>query len=319
MTKNQKLTFGLLRATLVGLTAVAAVFAGAVASEAAPTVTTPSGTYQGVAETGITAFLSIQYAAAPTGPLRFAPPTAPPSLSGTIAATAFGSSCPQTPSPFNDLPTDEDCLFLNVFVPGNSVSASKNLPVMVFFHGGSFVYGTGSLYDPTVMVIQGNTIVVTVNYRLGILGYMAEAALSAGANGVSGNYGFQDQLFALKWVQQNIGAFGGNPQKVTIFGESAPVRSASAPPWSRPPARASSSARSARAALAPFRCRRRQEPKRWGRRSSARSAVAGRPTTRPSPVCALLRSPRSSPSKAMYYLLPVSALSRTSFPMLTAS
>jgi para-nitrobenzyl esterase len=214
------------RTALVGLTAAAAVFAGATASVDAQTVTTPGGTfpaetYQGIAAGDFTAFLGVRFAAAPTGALRFAPPTAPASVSGTIGATAFGSSCPQTASPFNVLPTDEDCLFLNVYVPGAAVSASKNLPVMVFFHGGDFVDGSGSSYDPTNMAIQGNTIVVTVNYRLGILGYMADAALSAQAsNGVSGNYGFEDQLFALKWIQQNIGAFGGNPHEVTIFGES---------------------------------------------------------------------------------------------------
>jgi para-nitrobenzyl esterase len=215
------------RRVLVGPTAAAAVFAGAMASGDAQTVTTPGGTfpaatYQGVAEGDLTAFLGIRFAAAPAGALRFAPPTAPASVSSTIPATSFGSPCPQTPSPIGVLSADEDCLFLNVFVPGAAISAGKNLPVMVFFHGCVFVDGSGSSYDPTDMVIQGNTIVITVNYRLGILGYTADAALSAQAgNGVSGNCGFQDQLFALKWVQQNIGAFGGNPHNVTIFGESA--------------------------------------------------------------------------------------------------
>ena len=102
------------------------------------------------------------------------------------------------------------------------MSAGNNLPVMVFFYGGAFVDGEGSIYDPSSMAVQGNVIVVTINYRLGILGYMASSALSAqSANQVSGNYGFEDQLFALQWVRQNIGAFGGNPNDVTIFGESA--------------------------------------------------------------------------------------------------
>jgi para-nitrobenzyl esterase len=224
--KDQRLSFGLIGPALLTLTAAAAVFVGAIASAAAQIVTTPGGTfpaaaYRGVAEVDLTAFLGIRYAAPPTGALRFAPPAAPVAVSGTIAATAFGSPCPQTPSPFAVGSTDEDCLFLNVFVPGPSVSASKSLPVMVFFHGGDFVEGSGSSYDPTIMAIQGNTIVVTINYRLGILGYMADAALSAQAsNRVSGNYGFEDQLFVLKWIQQNISAFGGNPHKVTIFGES---------------------------------------------------------------------------------------------------
>jgi para-nitrobenzyl esterase len=229
MTKHKKGSFELFRRGLFALPVAMAIFAGAISTGDARTVTTPGGTfpaatYRGVAKGDLTAFLGIRYAAAPTGALRFAPPTAPASVSGTIAATDLGPSCPQTASSLGVASTvvDEDCLFLNVYVPGASVSNKNKLPVMVYFHGGFFVYGEGSLYDPADMAIQGNTIVVTVNYRLGILGYLADAALSAQAiNGVSGNYGFQDQLFALKWVQGNIGNFGGNEQNVTIFGQSA--------------------------------------------------------------------------------------------------
>jgi para-nitrobenzyl esterase len=198
-----------------------------IAVAAAPAVTTPKGifppqTYAGVAKSGITDFLGIRFAAPPVGNLRFAPPAPPASVPGTVSASAFGSPCPQSASPFGSESINEDCLFLNVYVPGSVVSARNNLPVMVFFYGGAFVDGEGSIYDPSNMAIQGNVIVVTVNYRLGILGYMASSALSAeSANQVSGNYGFEDQLFALKWVKQNIGAFGGNPKDVTIFGESA--------------------------------------------------------------------------------------------------
>jgi para-nitrobenzyl esterase len=195
---------------------------------AAPTaVTTPKGifpaqTYVGVAKSGITDFLGIRFAAPPVGNLRFAPPAPPPALAGTLSATAFGSPCPQSASPFGTESANEDCLFLNIYVPGSGVSAKNNLPVMVFFYGGAFVDGEGSIYDPSNMAVQGDVIVVTVNYRLGILGYMATSALSAqSANQVSGNYGFEDQLFALQWVRQNIGAFGGNSHNVTIFGESA--------------------------------------------------------------------------------------------------
>jgi para-nitrobenzyl esterase len=208
------------------LTGAPAVPASAAAA-APPTVTTPTGifpsqTFQGVANSGVNDFLGIRFAAAPVGSLRFAAPAAPAAVSGTINATSFGSPCPQNASPFGTASTNEDCLFLNVYVPGSSVSSGNKLPVMVFFFGGDFVDGEGSLYDPTNMAIQGNAIVVTINYRLGILGYMASAALSSQAStGVSGNYGFLDQLFALQWVKQNIGAFGGNPDNVTIFGESA--------------------------------------------------------------------------------------------------
>jgi len=206
---------------------IGAVLLTSFAVAAPPAVTTPKGnfpaqTYTGVAQSGITDFLGIRFAAPPVGNLRFAPPTPPPAVSGTINADSFGSPCPQNASPFGTESTNEDCLFLNVYVPGSTVSAKNNLPVMVFFYGGAFVDGEGSIYDPTDMAIQGNVVVITVNYRLGILGYVASSALSAqSGNQVSGNYGFEDQLFALQWVRQNISAFGGNPNDVTIFGESA--------------------------------------------------------------------------------------------------
>jgi para-nitrobenzyl esterase len=210
-----------------GSIAVAAMMVSSMAAASSPTVTTSSGlfpsqTYAGVAGNGISDFLGIRFAAAPTGSLRFAPPVAPAAVSGTVSASSFGPPCPQSASPFGVASSNEDCLFLNVYVPGSSVSSRSNMPVMVFFYGGAFVDGEGSIYDPTSMATQGDVIVVTVNYRLGILGYLASTALSkTSANGVSGNYGFEDQLFALQWVKQNIGAFGGNPNNVTIFGESA--------------------------------------------------------------------------------------------------
>jgi len=221
----RKMNYGFVRKLWFGVAAAGALCAIGTGSAAAQTVTTPGGTFpaetfQGVAGTSINTFLGIRFAAPPTGALRFALPTPPAKQSGTVSATSFGSACPQPASPFGTAATDEDCLFLNVYVPTGS--KSKNLPVMLFYYGGAFVDGAGSIYDPTNLAIQGNTIVVTMNYRLGILGYMADAALSAqAANGVSGNYGLGDQQFALKWVHQNIAAFGGNPNKVTIFGESA--------------------------------------------------------------------------------------------------
>lgn len=129
MKTERKLFSGLLHAALVGLTAAAA-FAGTMGNADAQTVTTPKGTfpaatYKGVAGSGITTFAGIRYAAAPTGALRFAPPVAPAAVSGTINATSFGSPCPQTPSPFGKASTTEDCLFLNVYVPGSSVSSKK--------------------------------------------------------------------------------------------------------------------------------------------------------------------------------------------------
>lgn len=194
---------------------------------AAQTVTTPGGTfpsetYAGVVAGGTTDFLGIRYAAAPIGSLRFAAPTPPAAVSGTVPAVQFGSSCPQTASTFGMASVNEDCLFLNIFIPNPPVSANNRFPVMVFFHGGAFVFGEGSDYDGSPLAIQGNVIVVTIDYRLGILGYLADAALDAqSATRASGNYGLADQQFALQWVRQNISAFGGDPGKVTIFGESA--------------------------------------------------------------------------------------------------
>ncbi len=216
----------LLRAFLYG-PAAAAVLTLTMGHASAQTVTTPKGifpsqTYQGVVAGGTTDFLGIRYAAAPTANLRFAAPTAPAAVAGTIGALKFGSSCPQTPSPFGRASVDEDCLFLNIFVPSPPVSSKNRFPVMVFFHGGAFVVGEGSDFNGTLLATQGKVIIVTINYRLGILGYMADAALDAESpSGASGNYGLADQQFALKWVHQNIAAFGGDPERVTIFGESA--------------------------------------------------------------------------------------------------
>jgi len=198
------------------------------ATAQAQTVTTPGGTfssqtYQGVTADGITAFLGIRYAAAPTGALRFAAPTPPVAVAGTIEATQFGSACPQIPSPFfTGGPESEDCLFLNLFVPNPPISSNNHFPVMVFIHGGAFVDGDSSSYNGAGLALQGNVIVVTINYRLGILGFLATAGLDAQSpTGSSGNYGIADQQFALQWVKQNISAFGGDPERVTIFGESA--------------------------------------------------------------------------------------------------
>ena len=214
----QKYFFGLL-----GIVVMSVGFAG---NAAAQLVTTPSGafpaeTYNGTSANGVSIFRGIRYAAAPVGNRRFAPPVPPAAVSGTLDATQFGSACPQVASPFGVASTSEDCLFLNVYVPG-TVSSSKRLPVMLWIHGGGFISGAGSIYDPTQMVLQGNVIVVTINYRLGFFGALATPALSAtSGNGVSGNYNVLDQQLALKWVQQNIGAFGGDRNNVTVFGESA--------------------------------------------------------------------------------------------------
>ncbi len=183
-------------------------------------VTTQQGAIQGNVAPTFRSFLGIPYAAPPVGNLRFRPPQPHTAWSGILNTTKPGSSCPQVATPFGTASVNEDCLFLNVYTPN---PVKTNLPVMVWIHGGAFVTGEGSDYDPSAsLVTQGNTIVVTINYRLGALGFLALPSLSAeDPNGSSGNYGLQDQQFALRWVKDNIQAFGGNPNLVTIFGESA--------------------------------------------------------------------------------------------------
>jgi para-nitrobenzyl esterase len=184
-------------------------------------VLTQQGPVKGNVSAAVRSFLGIPYAAPPVGNLRFQPPQAPANHLGTVLnATKAGSSCPQVANPFGTASTNENCLFLNVYTPNPT---GVNLPVMIWIHGGAFVAGEGSDYDPSnSLVTQGNTIVVTINYRLGAFGFLALPSLSAEQkNGSSGNYGLMDQQFAFQWVQNNISAFGGNPHNVTIFGESA--------------------------------------------------------------------------------------------------
>ncbi len=193
-----------------------------------PIVSTLSGPVQGaVSAAGIQEFLGIPYAAAPVGNLRWTPPVDHAPWSQVLNATQFGNHCPQPASPFGIPSTTEDCLFLNVFTPSGS---SASLPVMVWIHGGALVAGESNDYDPTALVKDG-VIVVTINYRLGALGFLAHPAFAAEstdpdhdgdpATGFAGDYGLMDQQAALRWVKNNISAFGGNPHNVTIFGESA--------------------------------------------------------------------------------------------------
>ena len=153
--------------------------------------------------------------------MRWKPPQAPNPGQGSIVAQTVGHTCIQGRA------TDsEDCLFLNVYAPSSATKKSK-LPVFIWIHGGALVNGAGSDYDPSVMVAQNDIIVVTINYRLGSLGFLAASVLTATAPdafqnvGDAGNYGLMDQQFAMAWVHQNIAAFGGDPEEVTIGGESA--------------------------------------------------------------------------------------------------
>ncbi len=180
---------------------------------------TDAGAIRGRVGAGIRSFLGIPYAAAPIGALRWQPPQTYPAWKGTRDATRFGSSCPQVASLLGPQSMNEDCLFLNVFAP--LTVTGKRLPVMVWIHGGGLVSGDAREYYPDGLVERG-VVVVTVNYRLGVLGFLAHRSLTEESpDHASGNYGLLDQQFALRWVRRNIAHFGGDPGKITLFGESA--------------------------------------------------------------------------------------------------
>ncbi|HEV2937200.1 MAG TPA: carboxylesterase family protein [Streptosporangiaceae bacterium] len=205
--------------TLGALIAAApAVSASAGGPVAGPEAGTANGPVRGLANGTVDEFLGIPYAAPPVGALRWQPPQPAASWSGVRDATQFAPHCPQLGGPFGLASTSENCLFLNVFTPRHH-RAGSHFPVMVWIHGGALVTGESNDYDPTQLVADGVT-VVTINYRLGALGFLAHPAL-ADANGQSGDYGLMDQQAALRWVQRNIARFGGNPHDVTVFGESA--------------------------------------------------------------------------------------------------
>ena len=177
-------------------------------------VQTDKGAVRGTVTNGMRAFYGIPFAAPPVGPLRFSPPKPAPAWSGVRDATQAGPGCPQLGRQQQN--TTEDCLYLNVWAPAGASKA----PVYVFIYGGGFTGGNAATYDGSLLAAAGKIVVVTMNYRLGILGFLANAALGNGS-GTTGNYGIEDQQMALHWVQRNIGAFGGEPRNVTLGGESA--------------------------------------------------------------------------------------------------
>jgi para-nitrobenzyl esterase len=191
----------------------------------APVVNAPAGTLQGTAERNLRVFKGIPFAQPPVGPLRWRAPVAPPHWEGVRDATEFGPACfqpkPQLSgiySPAKPLPMSEDCLTLNVWAPEDA----RDAPVFVWIHGGALATGSSRepMYDGSKLAERG-VVVVSVNYRLGVLGWLAHPDLSAEQGGISGNYGLLDQIRALEWVRDNVGAFGGDAGNVTIAGESA--------------------------------------------------------------------------------------------------
>ncbi len=210
---------------LLALTAVAGPAAQAAAGRAmAPLVVrTDGGAVRGMVSGGAREFLGVPYAAPPVGRLRWRPPRPAARWRGIRDAVRAGSSCAQPGGVLLSDPTasdSENCLYLNVYTP--ATASTRPLPVMVWIHGGGFTGGAGSLYDGAVLAAREHVIVVTVNYRLGIFGFLALPSLDKeGGPDSSGDYGLLDQQAALRWVQRNAAAFGGNRHDVTIFGQSA--------------------------------------------------------------------------------------------------
>ena len=197
--------------------AAAGPAAAATSPRAAPlTIDTTTGTWRGRASGATRQFLGIRYAKPPTGTHRWTLPRPASDTEKVRAARTAGPSCPQSADVAlaSASATDEDCLFLNVTTPRRA--SDEPWPVMVWWHGGGFTSGAGSQYDARRLAEQGDVAVVTVNYRLGMLGYLGLPGLQG-----AGNFGLADQLAALRWANDNAAAFGGDPDNVTVFGESA--------------------------------------------------------------------------------------------------
>jgi para-nitrobenzyl esterase len=202
----------ILVAVLIALVTSPVPVARATAGQDPSVVVTDKGAVRGTVTDDGRAFRNIPFAAPPTGRLRWRAPQPAVPWEDVRDATASGPACAQFATPELGIPriTTEDCLYLNVYTPAGG---RRHRPVMVWFHGGSYTSGSANQYDGSALARRG-VVVVTVNYRLGAFGFLAHPALS-------GNYGLLDQQAALRWVRANAAAFGGNPDSVTIFGESA--------------------------------------------------------------------------------------------------
>ncbi len=187
---------------------------------------TTYGKIEGVFRKGLHIFRGVPFAAPPVGERRWLPPEPPQPWSGVKPAVTFGPTCPQVPmeisvlNPPEQQPQSEDCLYLNVWTPGLD---NAKRPVMVWIHGGGFTTGSGSwlVYNGRRLATRGDVVVVTINYRLNVFGFINLKEVTKGEIPATGNEGLLDQVFALQWVRDNISNFGGDPNNVTIFGESA--------------------------------------------------------------------------------------------------
>ncbi|MBT8224478.1 MAG: carboxylesterase family protein [Dactylosporangium sp.] len=199
--------------------ATATTRGGTAGGTATGVVRTETGPVRGTGSGDVDSFLGIPYAQAPVGDLRWQPPRPAESWSGVRETVAYGNRCPARASTNGPRSETEDCLYLNVQRPATA-HRGQRLPVYVWIHGGGLLNGGGDQHDGELIVSRTGVVVVTLNYRLGMFGFLAHPGLTAQA-GQSGNYGLLDQQAALWWVQRNIAAFGGDPRRVTIGGESA--------------------------------------------------------------------------------------------------
>jgi para-nitrobenzyl esterase len=210
---------GGLTAAILGWLMLGANPAAAVDATHGTVVRIDTGLIQGARADGVDSFLGIPYARPPVGDLRWRAPLPAQPWSGIRDTVAFGNRCPAAASTNGPRSETEDCLFLNVQRPAG-VHDGERLPVYFWIHGGGLLNGSSNQHDGSFLIASNRMIVVTINYRLGVFGFLAHPALT-GEAGQSGNYGLMDQQAALGWVRRNIGAFGGDPRRVTIGGESA--------------------------------------------------------------------------------------------------
>jgi para-nitrobenzyl esterase len=201
-------------ALVTTLTLIIGIPPAQAASTGGPVALTDRGPVRGSAADGVHTFQGIPYAAAPVGRLRWRSPAPVRPWAGVRDATRPGSACPQTAGEVPGGSVNEDCLYLNVTAPAKP--SLRPRPVLVWVHGGGFTAGAGSTYDARRMATRGDVVVVTVNYRLGVFGFLGHPGLSG-----SGTFGLQDQLAALRWARRNAIFFGGDPGNVTVAGESA--------------------------------------------------------------------------------------------------
>ncbi len=209
----------LIRGLLAAVVASSVLTGSAGAAHGAPLVHTDSGVARGTETGGVDSFLGVPYAKAPVGELRWRAPQPAPRWSGVRDTVAYGNRCAAAASTNGPRSEAEDCLYLNVQRPAGAHQGQR-LPVYFWIHGGGLQNGSSNQHDGSLIVNRTGVVVVTINYRLGGFGFLAHPALTAEA-GQSGDYGLMDQQAALRWVHDNIAAFGGDPRRVTIGGESA--------------------------------------------------------------------------------------------------